>query len=203
MVEKHPRAGAVLPPSRRRQARGRDADAEIPEARRPAEPRAEMARSRGRASRPACRLPGMAGFAAGQPSGASTADTLQAICDLDLSDLESVEPPRGFGRDRRSVDGGDDPAQGRKQETGSLSGSEWLLSIQSLGIKGLGKSGRHASHPSEPFRWRTAEDSFGSQSAVRPMAAHSRSTSSCGRPLSGPIAGSRSKPAAGRGLLRR
>jgi hypothetical protein len=41
----------------------------------------------------------------------ATADTLQAICDLDLSDLESVEPPRGFGRDRRSVDGGDDPAQ--------------------------------------------------------------------------------------------
>jgi len=24
---------------------------------------------------------------------------LRAICDLDLSDLNSVEPPRGFGRD--------------------------------------------------------------------------------------------------------
>ena len=30
-----------------------------------------------------------------------TADTLRAICNVDFSDLESVEPPRGFGRDRR------------------------------------------------------------------------------------------------------
>ena len=29
----------------------------------------------------------------------ATADALRAICDLDLSELESVEPPRGFGRD--------------------------------------------------------------------------------------------------------
>ena len=29
----------------------------------------------------------------------ATAEALRAICDLDLSDLESVEPPRGFGRD--------------------------------------------------------------------------------------------------------
>jgi hypothetical protein len=29
----------------------------------------------------------------------ATADTLRAICGLDLSDLESVEPPRGFRRD--------------------------------------------------------------------------------------------------------
>ena len=28
-----------------------------------------------------------------------TAGALRAICDLDLSDLDSVEPPRGFGRD--------------------------------------------------------------------------------------------------------
>jgi len=27
------------------------------------------------------------------------ADALQAICDLDLTELESVAPPRGFGRD--------------------------------------------------------------------------------------------------------
>ena len=27
------------------------------------------------------------------------AETLQAICDLDLSELEAVEPPRGSGRD--------------------------------------------------------------------------------------------------------
>jgi hypothetical protein len=29
----------------------------------------------------------------------ATAAALRAICDLDLSGLESVEPPRGFGRD--------------------------------------------------------------------------------------------------------
>ena len=27
------------------------------------------------------------------------ADRLEAICGLDLAELESVEPPRGFGRD--------------------------------------------------------------------------------------------------------
>ena len=29
----------------------------------------------------------------------STAEALRAVCDIDLSDLDSVEPPRGFGRD--------------------------------------------------------------------------------------------------------
>ena len=29
----------------------------------------------------------------------STADALQAICDLDLADLRAIEPPRAFGRD--------------------------------------------------------------------------------------------------------
>jgi hypothetical protein len=29
----------------------------------------------------------------------ATAEALRAICDLDLSDIESVEPSRGFGRD--------------------------------------------------------------------------------------------------------
>ena len=29
----------------------------------------------------------------------ATAEALQAICDLDLSEIESVEPTRGFGRD--------------------------------------------------------------------------------------------------------
>jgi hypothetical protein len=28
-----------------------------------------------------------------------TADALQAIVDLDLSELQAIEPPRGFGRD--------------------------------------------------------------------------------------------------------
>ena len=31
--------------------------------------------------------------------GTATAEALRSICDLDLSDLESAEPPRGFGRD--------------------------------------------------------------------------------------------------------
>jgi len=29
----------------------------------------------------------------------ATADALQAICDLDLADLQAIDPPRGFGRD--------------------------------------------------------------------------------------------------------
>jgi len=29
----------------------------------------------------------------------TTGDALQAICDLDLTELQAVEPPRGFGRD--------------------------------------------------------------------------------------------------------
>ena len=29
----------------------------------------------------------------------TTADSLRAICEFDFSELESLEPPRGFGRD--------------------------------------------------------------------------------------------------------
>ena len=29
----------------------------------------------------------------------STAEALQVICDLDLTEVQAVEPPRGFGRD--------------------------------------------------------------------------------------------------------
>ena len=29
----------------------------------------------------------------------ATADALRVICDLDLSELQIIEPPRGFGRD--------------------------------------------------------------------------------------------------------
>ncbi len=29
----------------------------------------------------------------------STAEALQSICDLDLDELQAIEPPRGFGRD--------------------------------------------------------------------------------------------------------
>ena len=33
--------------------------------------------------------------------GGATGEALQAIVDLDLDELASIEPPRGFGRDRR------------------------------------------------------------------------------------------------------
>jgi len=29
----------------------------------------------------------------------ATVDALRAVCDLDLSDLQAIDPPRGFGRD--------------------------------------------------------------------------------------------------------
>ena len=29
----------------------------------------------------------------------ATAEALQAICDLELTDLQAIEPPKGFGRD--------------------------------------------------------------------------------------------------------
>ena len=31
--------------------------------------------------------------------GGSTADALREICDLDLTELQTIDPPRGFGRD--------------------------------------------------------------------------------------------------------
>lgn len=31
--------------------------------------------------------------------GGTMAEALQAMCDLDLSELQAAEPPRGFGRD--------------------------------------------------------------------------------------------------------
>ncbi len=29
----------------------------------------------------------------------TTAEALRAVCDLDLTDLQAIDPPRGFGRD--------------------------------------------------------------------------------------------------------
>jgi len=29
----------------------------------------------------------------------ATAEALRAVCDLDLTDLQAIDPPRGFGRD--------------------------------------------------------------------------------------------------------
>ncbi len=35
----------------------------------------------------------------GNLQDSAIAEALQAICDLDLAELQSVDPPRGFGRD--------------------------------------------------------------------------------------------------------
>ena len=35
----------------------------------------------------------------GNLQDSATADALQRICDLDLDELQAVDPPRGFGRD--------------------------------------------------------------------------------------------------------
>jgi hypothetical protein len=35
----------------------------------------------------------------GNQQGSATAEALQAIVEFDLSDLQAIEPPRGFGRD--------------------------------------------------------------------------------------------------------
>jgi hypothetical protein len=32
-------------------------------------------------------------------SPGTTAEALRAICDLDLSELQAIDPPKGFGRD--------------------------------------------------------------------------------------------------------
>ena len=47
------------------------------------------------------RLPGLAWLEALPENMAdgATADALRAICDLDLSELQSIVPPKGFGRD--------------------------------------------------------------------------------------------------------
>jgi hypothetical protein len=34
-----------------------------------------------------------------RPRDSALAEALQAICDLDLSELQAIIPPRGFGRD--------------------------------------------------------------------------------------------------------
>jgi hypothetical protein len=31
--------------------------------------------------------------------GSATTEALQAICELDLTELQAINPPRGFGRD--------------------------------------------------------------------------------------------------------
>ena len=35
----------------------------------------------------------------GNLQDSTTAEALQVICDFDLAELQSIEPPRGFGRD--------------------------------------------------------------------------------------------------------
>jgi hypothetical protein len=41
----------------------------------------------------------LAGNTAASLQDTATAEALQAICDLDLADLQAIDPPRGFGRD--------------------------------------------------------------------------------------------------------
>jgi hypothetical protein len=41
----------------------------------------------------------MAGGFPGNLRDSATAEALQAICDLDLTELMAIETPRGFGRD--------------------------------------------------------------------------------------------------------
>jgi hypothetical protein len=43
----------------------------------------------------------------------ATADALRAICDFDLSELQGIEPPRGFGRDCPGVD---EPTKHRQRQ---------------------------------------------------------------------------------------
>jgi hypothetical protein len=45
------------------------------------------------------RLPGLAQALPENMADGATADALRAICDLDLSELQSIVPPKGFGRD--------------------------------------------------------------------------------------------------------
>ena len=51
------------------------------------------------ARRPSGRVCRLAGSLAKNLRDSAIADVLQAICDLDLGELQAVEPPRGFGRD--------------------------------------------------------------------------------------------------------
>jgi hypothetical protein len=54
------------------------------------------ARHNRRARRPARRI-----YRLGRRNAydSATAEALQTICDLDLGELQAIEPPRGFGRD--------------------------------------------------------------------------------------------------------
>jgi hypothetical protein len=49
-----------------------------------------------------CNKPPYATFpflSAAQAHDSAIAEALSAICDLDLGELQAIEPPRGFGRD--------------------------------------------------------------------------------------------------------
>jgi len=58
-----------------------------------------MERRDRRARHRAAEIRGVAGEPAGEPGDSATAEALRAICELDLSELQAIEPPRGFGRD--------------------------------------------------------------------------------------------------------
>ena len=77
----------------------RGAPDQIPKSHRPPQPGATMACGGGRAHRLTDNYRRWLHVLPQNLEASATAEALRAICDLDLSDLQSVEPPRGFGRD--------------------------------------------------------------------------------------------------------
>lgn len=88
-----------------RQARYRAARAAgvpVIRARRPAEQRSQARRWHDAVAELAALQARYAAWLDALPDGlrdSATAEALQAICELDLADLQAINPPRGFGRD--------------------------------------------------------------------------------------------------------
>ena len=85
-----------------RQARCRAARASGTPARRPLDPRSRAKRWRHAISELTTLQGHYAAWLQALPENlqdSATAEALQAICDLDLTELQAIVPPRGFGRD--------------------------------------------------------------------------------------------------------
>ena len=88
-----------------RQARSRAARAAlrpVPRARRPADHRSRARRWLDAVTELAALQAEYAAWLEATPEtlqDTATAEALRTICDLDLSDIQAVQPPRGFGRD--------------------------------------------------------------------------------------------------------
>ena len=89
------RAAGTLPGA----AQGRRIPDPVPSASRPQIAATAVERRGPDAPGVAGTVPGVAGCLAGIACGSATAELLEQVCDLDLSVLEAVELPRGFGRD--------------------------------------------------------------------------------------------------------